>query len=138
MNARVLIHVCVGFCVCLNLHVWEPLSECSSSAALDAYAIRACHSACRKAWGSNLPTAKTKSGPDAKSGLFHAAADYQSPYAAIPIGTSGRSRKGCTSDSLGDQQDSVSMSSAHTPGPLDDILGQVTDLLSQVNDILGR
>ena len=24
------------------------------------------------------------------------------------------------------------------PGPLDDILGQVTDLLSQVNDILGR
>ena len=27
---------------------------------------------------------------------------------------------------------------AATPGPLDDILGQVTDLLSQVNDILGR
>ena len=24
------------------------------------------------------------------------------------------------------------------PGPLDDILGQVTDLLTQVNDILGR
>lgn len=27
---------------------------------------------------------------------------------------------------------------AANPGPLDDILGQVTELLTQVNDILGR
>ena len=54
------------------------------------------------------------------------------------MGTSGRSRKGRTSASVGDQQDLVTESSTTTPGPLDDILGQVTDLLSQVNDILGR
>lgn len=94
--------------------------------------------ASRKAWGSNLPNPKTKSGPDAKSGLFQAAADYQSPYAATPMGTSGKSRKGRTANTVGDQQDSLSASSTTTPGPLDDILGQVTDLLSQVNDILGR
>ena len=114
-----------------------PLSGCSSSAALAAYIAWACHIACRKAWGSNLPHPKTRSGPDAKSGLFQAASDYQSPYAAS-MGTSGRSRKGRTSASVGDQQDLVTESSTTTPGPLDDILGQVTDLLSQVNDILGR
>lgn len=93
--------------------------------------------ACRKAWGSNQPNPRSKSGPYAKPALFQPG-EYQSPYAATPDSTSGRRQRGRTTDSIGGQPDPASASSTITPGPLDDILGQVTDLLSQVNDILGR
>ena len=89
---------------------------------------------CRKAWGSNVPDPRARAGPEAKHSAFQATAAYQSPYAASP-GALNTTRRQKTRgvDSTNDQE-----KSAAAPGPLDDILGQVTDLLSQVNDILGR
>lgn len=93
----------------------------------------------RRAWGSNHPDPTARPESEAKTSTFQPAADYQSPYAASPGGlTTPHTRRGRTAGvgSAGDE--SATGVAAGAPGPLDDILGQVTDLLSQVNDILGR
>ena len=91
---------------------------------------------CRKAWGSNQPDPRTRTGPQTTQSPFQFTAAYQSPYAASPSASNNlQSRKGQNTDR---DQNCSKTGTAAAPGPLDDILGQVTDLLSQVNDILGR
>ena len=94
----------------------------------------------RRAWGSNHPNPTARPGSEAKPSTFQPAADYQSPYAASPGSlTTPHTRKGRTVGvSSGCDESATGVAPGAAPGPLDDILGQVTDLLSQVNDILGR
>ncbi|DBA98665.1 TPA: hypothetical protein ACH3X1_014446 [Trebouxia sp. C0004] len=95
----------------------------------------------RKAWGSNQPDPRARAASNPKQGSSQSASDYQSPYAATPGGffvTQARTGRTSDGNASKDQGQSATAAASQTPGPLDDILGQVTDLLSQVNDILGR
>ncbi len=93
----------------------------------------------RKAWGSNQPDPRAHAPPDSNQVSFRSASDYQSPYAASPGSLDvTQKRTGRSSEGSASKNQGQSATAPQAPGPLDDILGQVTDLLSQVNDILGR
>lgn len=87
----------------------------------------------RKAWGSNQPANTPQTDASIKKFTARAGNHFQSPFSAIHGMSRSRTPTSLKADHL-----TADNSGSANPGPLDDILGQVTELLTQVNDILGR